>query len=278
MINSLASLFSRDSSGGYLSQRTRPSCLVRLERIIAERPEIAVTRHYNRPSAAEFSVLELADIYARLREAHLRDIGTAYSLDLEHSDPIRNAVRKFTAINIAVWEAVHTNATCPSRRYCPLALLLSELRLRHVVLKPSSIGEAGLGDQQAVAITEAIPEAADIQCRLIPADHVVGRWPYELYLEHSKTIPVAVTKCAAVNVAVLISIRAHTVIPLAWRELSLLGSGWCTAHVWNGAHLACGAGGLVSRRMSRPCYQKTAYSHGWYMQRADIRSHCECSR
>ena len=37
----------------------------------------------------------------------------------------RDAVREFTAINIAVSETVQTNAICPSRRYFPLAFLLS---------------------------------------------------------------------------------------------------------------------------------------------------------
>jgi hypothetical protein len=38
-----------------------------LECVIAERPKIAGTRHYNCALAAELSVLELADIYARQR-------------------------------------------------------------------------------------------------------------------------------------------------------------------------------------------------------------------
>jgi hypothetical protein len=208
--------------GGTLIRRQLGTiCPVWLERVVAERPKIAVTRHDNRALAAKLSGLELADIHARRREPDLRGVRTACSLDLEHADAFRDAVREFTAINIAVWETVLTNAICPGCGYIALAFLLSQFGLRKVVLEQSSVCDSGFGNQQPVAVAEAIPEAADIDSRLIPADNVVGRLPNELYLQYSKTIPVSMTKLAAVDVTVLIGIRAHAVIPLARRELPL---------------------------------------------------------
>src|SRR5215831_14706393 len=114
------------STGGrVISRRLGTICPVWLERVIAERPKIAVTRHHNCALAAKLSVLELADIHATRGESDLRGVRTAYSLDLQHADAFKDAVREFTAINIAVRETVHNNAICPSCRYFPLAFLLS---------------------------------------------------------------------------------------------------------------------------------------------------------
>src|SRR6185437_12172529 len=95
------------------------------ERVAAEPPKIALTSHYNCALAAKLTVLELADIDSARRESDLRGVRTAYCLDLEHADALRDAVREFTAINIAAWEAIRANAIRPSCRYIPLAFPLS---------------------------------------------------------------------------------------------------------------------------------------------------------
>src|SRR6516225_5074911 len=96
-----------------------------LERVIAERPEIAGTRHYHCALAAELSVLELADIYARQRKPDLRVFRTCCSVDLKHADAFREAVREFTAIHVAVRKTVRANAIRPVCRYLPWTSLLS---------------------------------------------------------------------------------------------------------------------------------------------------------
>src|SRR5215468_2446506 len=99
--------------GRRISRRLGTVCPVWHERIIAERSKMSGTRHYNRALAAKLSILEFADIHARRRESNLPGVRTTYSLDLEHADAFRDAVRELTAINIAVWETEHTNAICP---------------------------------------------------------------------------------------------------------------------------------------------------------------------
>jgi hypothetical protein len=83
-----------------------------LERVIAERPKISRAIHYNCASTAQFSVLELTNIYARHRETDVRGIRTIYGFDLEHAnprtiaDPARAELLKTRKAVIAAWNAV----------------------------------------------------------------------------------------------------------------------------------------------------------------------------
>ena len=110
-----------------------------------------------------------------------------------------------------------------------------------------------------------ILESANIKRWLTPADHVVARLPNEVYLEYSEAIPMAATKFAAANVAVLISICADTVIPLT--------RGSCSCARRNGIQVMFGiklialADASSAEETVAPATSKAAQRHGWHEKR-----------